>query len=38
MKDAGVSKLVAVSAGGINPDKDWPLVYKLIIHRMLREM
>ena len=38
MKDAGVNKLVAVSAGGINPDKDWPFVYKFIIHRMLNEM
>lgn len=38
MKEAGVIRLVAISAGGINPSKDWPLVYKLIIHRMLKEM
>jgi putative NADH-flavin reductase len=38
METNGVSRLLAVTAGGIVPNKDWPWFYRLLIHPMLREM
>lgn len=38
MQTNGVACLLAVTAGGIVPSKDWPWFYRLLIHPLLREM
>ena len=38
MTAAGVKRIVAVSAGSVEPTPNWPLIYRLIIHRILKNM
>lgn len=38
MQAKGVSRLLAVTAGGVVPSKHWPWFYRLIIHPILHEM